>query len=74
MKWWQYLFGHKKRIAEYNRQMAEIEYRRERLRLAHKLHMDVLENYGLFAYIHLADMDVIINDTKKITVINYLDI
>lgn len=69
-----YAFQWRKQNAEFKKQIAEIEYRRERLRKAHDLHMDVLHNYGLYAYSRLASMDSIVEGESEITVINYLDI
>lgn len=69
-----YAFQWRKQNAEFKKQMVEIEYRRERLRKAHALHMDVLHNYGLDAYSKLASMDSIVEGDVEITVINYLDI
>lgn len=74
MKWWQYLFGRNERLIEFNKQLAEIRQKQERVNAAFALHRDVLHNYGLEAYAKLRDVDSIIQDNKPITVINYLDI
>lgn len=55
--------------------LIEIEYKRKKTRLmqAYKLHLKVLDEYGVEAADKLASMEQIMNDDKPITIINYLN-
>lgn len=47
--------------------------RLKRIDKAYELHQKVLNEYGIEAALHMTPMHDIINDTKEITIVNYLN-
>lgn len=75
MKILSYLTGHSRRMAELHAQQSEIARQQARVKLAYDLHREVLRSYGYEIWLcYMTDADVIIKDTKSITLINYLNI
>ena len=75
MKLFSYLTGHSRRMAELHAQKDEITRQQARIKLAYDLHREVLRSYGYEVWLqYMTDAELIIKDTKSITVINYLNI